>query len=127
MTCLQLAGFATNSMMLTFTAPDDSTCVDNYAITANANAPSSTTDTSVMISRPAGDVEGATYSVSVSAVDFAGRMGPSVSLDCFKFSAEHGQIVDLAQENYGLIDICIPESKSFEILNLCYTMTMMYM
>ena len=97
MICLQLAGFTTDSVLLTFAAPDDSPCIDYYAITTDAGAPSSTTNTSVMISRPASDFEGATYSVSVSSVDFAGRIGPSSSLDCFMFSGERGQNVDLAQ------------------------------
>ena len=97
MTCLQLAGFTSDSVMLTFTTPDESPCIDNYAITTDASAPSSITNTSVMITRPASDVEGATYSVSVSAVDFAGRMGPSMSLDCFMFSGELGQSDDLTQ------------------------------
>ena len=86
---LQLAGFTTDSVMLAFTAPANSPCVANYSITTNASAPASTTDATVTITRPESDVEGDTYFVSVSAVDFAGRMGPPTSLGCFMFSGKN--------------------------------------
>ena len=74
--------------MLTFTAPANSPCIANYNITTNANAPPSTTDTTVIITKPGCDVKSATYSVSVAAMDLAGRIGTPTSLDCFMFSGE---------------------------------------
>ena len=105
---LVLADFTNDSVMLTFTVPASNTCVDNYTITTDASAPPSTTDTSVIITKPASDAEHVTYSVSVAAVDLAGRMGPSTSLDCFMFSGESGQVIDfLFHESYGLIEFVV--------------------
>ena len=87
---LEMDSFTTESVVLTFVMPNESDCLANYTITTNANAPSSTTDNQVTITKPTGDVheKGAIYSVSVSAVDFAGRTGPPYSLDCFMFDGE---------------------------------------
>ena len=93
-----MASFAADSVMLTFTTPNDSDCLANYSISTNPFAPSSTADNIVTITKPTsadgGHVNGTTYSVSVFAVDFAGRMGPPYSLDCFMFDGEIGQMVD---------------------------------
>ena len=103
MTNLVLADFTTDSVMLTFTAPTDSSCIANYAITTGASAPPSTTDTSVTITKPGNDAEGVTYSVSVAAVDFAGRMAESSSVDCFMFSGKSEQIIYfLSHESYSM-------------------------
>ena len=104
---LGLADFTTDSVMLTFTTPADSPCITNYTITTNATAPPSTTDTSVIITKPASDEEGDTYFVNVSPVDFAGRMGPLASLRCFMFSGESGEIIDLVSESYGLAEFVV--------------------
>lgn len=83
-----MASFASGSVMLTFATLNYSDCLANYTITTNANAPSSTTDNHVLITKPTGGAQGATYYVNVFAVDFAGRSGPPSSLDCFMFDGE---------------------------------------
>ena len=83
------AGFTADSVMLTFTTLNDSDCLANYTITTNAIAPSFTTNTNIIITKPGNDLAGATYFVSIFAVDFAGRMGPPLTLDCFRFSGEN--------------------------------------
>ena len=104
MTDLELTEFTSDSVILNFNASTTNPCITNYSIATNASAPLSTTDTSFIITRPANDPQGATYFVSVSAVDLAGRMGPSTSLDCFMFSGKCGPTTDLVHEYSHLLN-----------------------
>ena len=90
---MEFAGFTTDLVMLAFTTPFYNDCLANYTITTNANAPSFTTDNIINITKPGNDLATTTYMVTVSAVDFAGRIGPPYSLDCFMFSGENNMYI----------------------------------
>ena len=60
-------------------------CVDKIVINTNASVPSSTTNSSMIITRPVEDPAGTIYTVSVAAVDMAGRRGEQSDSLCFSF------------------------------------------
>ena len=66
-------------------------CVDFILIT-NASAPSSTTNTSVLITKPVEDPPDAIYTVSIVAMDKAGRAEQSDTL-CFSFEREYRVVI----------------------------------
>ena len=86
---LELSDFTAATVILAFINSANGICAASYTIktTANVSSPS-ITDTSVIITKPPNDPEGITYTVTVYAMDFAGRVGPPSSLDCFMFSGE---------------------------------------
>ena len=67
-------------------------CID-FIISTNASAPSSTTNSSVLITRPVEDPADATYTVSIAVMDKAGRTGEQSETLCFSFEGEHKAVV----------------------------------
>ena len=63
-------------------------CID-FIISTNASAPSSTTNSSVLITRPVEDPADAIYTVSIAAMDKAGRTGEQSETLCFSFECEN--------------------------------------
>ena len=75
------------SYQLLWTAPNDTyNCVSYYLInTTTSELLLHTTDTSVLITRPADDPANTTYTVSIAAVDTGNRTGQRSDPLCFVF------------------------------------------
>ena len=67
-------------------------CID-IIISTNASGPSSTTDSSVIITKPSDDSADIIYTVSVAALDKAGRIGEQSETRCFSFQSENKALV----------------------------------
>ena len=67
-------------------------CID-IIINTNANTPSSTTNSSVLITRPVEDSADTIYTVSIAAMDKAGRTGEQSETLCFSFECENKAVV----------------------------------
>ena len=61
----------------------------HFIISTNASALSSTANSSVLITRPVHDPADAIYTVSVAAMDKAGRTGVQSEPRCFSFESEY--------------------------------------
>ena len=77
-------------------------CID-FIISTNASAPSSTTNSSVLIIRPVEDPEDAIYTVSIAAMDKAGRTGEQSETLCFSFECEHKTVVYILVNMYLIL------------------------
>ena len=71
-------------------------CID-VLINTNASAPSTTTDSSVIITRPAEDPPDAIYTVSLAAMDKAGRTGDQSETLCFSFKCENKELINVCK------------------------------
>ena len=68
-------------------------CID-FIISTNASAPSSTTtNSSVLITRPVEDPSDSIYTVFIAAMDRAGRIGEQSETLCFSFECERKAVL----------------------------------
>ena len=75
------------SLRINWTAPQNE-CLANYIIKTTANSSTSSTDTSALLTKPTDDPPDTTYTVSITAVDQAGREGEQSDILCFSFSGK---------------------------------------
>ena len=99
---MKICAFCSNSTVnISWILPSDVLleCSD-FIISTNASAPSSTANSSVLITRPVEDPAGAIYTVSVAAMDKAGRTGEQSETLCFSFERERKAVVYSCNELY---------------------------
>ena len=75
------------TLRINWTAPQNE-CLANYIIETTANASTSSTATSALLTKPTDDPPDTTYTVSITAVDQAGREGEQSDILCFSFSGK---------------------------------------
>ena len=94
--------FSNSTVNISWIVPRDLLleCID-FIIITNASAPSSTTNSSVLITRPVESSVNATYIASIAAMDKAGRTGEQSETPCFSFECEHKTVVYSCNEHIG--------------------------
>ena len=89
----EISAFYSNSAVnVSWILPSDPQCI-HFIISTNASAPTSTTNSSVLITRPVEDPTDEIYIVSVAAMDKAGRTGEQSETLCFSFESENKAVV----------------------------------
>ena len=81
--------YSTSAVELMWNMPSNvaAFCISQTVINTNASAPSSTSQSSVTITRPVGGPTNALYTVFIAAVDMAGRIGEQSDTLCFSFES----------------------------------------
>ena len=92
---MKICAFCSNSTVkISWILPSDLLLECNdFIISTNASASSSTANSSVLITRPVEDPAGAIYTVSITVMDKAWRTGEQSEPLCFSFEREHKAVV----------------------------------